>query len=221
MFFFYRPSNKFPRRVFGEAAHFADDPTKSSLDEFSFGYFSQTQSGGQDLPAGWELVDAQEEDLASLRDFYQNQSGGLMLNAFDLLPGRADSEELSLAYERIGFTRRRRLLVLTQNSDLKVFFEVNLSDAGMNMSDLMNCVRIIVVDSVGLNTDIMGTALCRLADNFPEGRLTVMTFPAEETAALPFPETRRYVLWIWDLQFTDTYFAYMSRLARFMGPTRS
>ncbi|MFH1984287.1 MAG: hypothetical protein ABIL58_20790 [Pseudomonadota bacterium] len=218
IFMFYRPDNKFPHRVFGESARHAGDPSKSSLDQFAYGHFSQRDTGSRNLPQGWELVDAHLDDLLSLKVFYDSRSGGLMISAFDLMPDGEGFDELSMEYGRIGLTRRRQLFALRRESRLKVFFEVNLADNGMNMSDLMNCVRSFLVDTDDLNTEILAAALARLADHFVGGKMPVMAFPAEASALLPFTGSRRYVLWIMNLQHTDTYFAFVHRLARFLGP---
>lgn len=218
IFMFYRPENKFPHRVFGEAARYADDPKKSSLDEFAYGHFSKRDMWTRDLPPGWELDDARMDDLVALNAFYETHSGGLMIDAFDFQQDRSSFDELSLEYEQIGLTRRRHLLALRRKSRLKVFFEVNLSDIGMNMSDLMNCVRCLIVDATDVSTEILTAALGRLADYFAGGKMPVMTFPAEEMALLPFTAARRYALWIMNLQHTDTYFAFVHRLERFLTP---
>ena len=106
---------------------------------------------------------------------------------------------------------------MKRDGRLRVFFEVNWSDVGMNMSDLMNCIRVILVDDAGVNTALLENALCRLSAHVAGPRVAVMSYPSLRTAALPFAATRRYVLWLMNLQHTDTYFSFMHRLSRFMG----
>ena len=70
-----------------------------------------------------------------------------MLEGLDL--GRnADQLDLltNIEYQEAGFQRARELFSLKNNDELIALFIVNLSDLGMNMSDLTNCVQIMVLE---------------------------------------------------------------------------
>jgi len=215
IFFFYRPENKFPSRVFGGEARFADDPQICSLDKFAYGHFLHQDSQAGSLPAPWALVQAQAEDLNKLRMFYEKQSGGLMLQAFDLEPEHERLSGLAQEYEQIGFRRERLLFALKKESVLKAIFEVNLSDVGLNMSDLTNCVRLFLVETDGISREILNTTFNIIAEYFDKKEVSVLTFPAENIEFLPMSIERHYMLWTHSLEHIDKYFAYTNRIVRF------
>lgn len=215
IFFFYRPDNKFPSLLFGKAAQFVNDPEICSLDKFAYGHFHRSGIAGDDLPRGWSLSPAQDEDLSIFNAFYRQASGGLMAKAFDLAEENNRFDDLAGEYHDIGFKRERRMVSLKHEGRLNVFFEINLSEIGLNMSDLTNCIRLFVVDSRKLDKSILATAVNRLAEAFSATEVPILIFPADETAISPVPVDRQYLLWIYNLRYTDRYFAFMNRIIRF------
>lgn len=220
VFSFYRPNNKFPKRLLGDAVRFSGDAAKSSVDEFAYGHFCRRGNAFVGLPPGWRLESATDGDVKALQAFYDHHAGGLMMDAFDLRSGGHDLDELSRAYAEIGFRRQRRLFALKTGHRLAAFFEVNLSDMGLNMSDLTNCVRLFLLDPAAVNRDILCTALSQIEDLYEGAPVPVMVFPASHAVDLPFDVERHYLLWIMNLQYTDLFFAYMRRIARFSRSKR-
>ena len=51
-------------------------------------------------------------------------------------------QSMGLQYERIGLKRKRYLLSLKKDDRLKAVFMVMVSDVGLNMSNLTNCVHV-------------------------------------------------------------------------------
>ena len=96
------------------------------------------------MPEPWQLVKARSEDLAELETFYEHVSGGLMLNALGLEPDMLDSNESSEEFQKLGFKRERYLYSLKKDGKLKAVAMVNISDVGLNLSDLTNCINFIV-----------------------------------------------------------------------------
>ena len=220
VFSFYRPDNKFPKRLLGDAVRFSGDAAKSSVDEFAYGHFCRQGHSCAGLPSGWRFEAASDEDVKTLQAFYAHHAGGLMMDAFDLRSGGPDLDELSRDYAAIGFRRQRRLFALRTGHRLTAFFEVNLSDMGLNMSDLTNCVRLFLLDPVAADRDILCAALAQIEDLYEGAPVPVMVFPARYADGLPFTVERHYLLWIMNLQYTDLFFAYMRRIERFSRSKR-
>ncbi len=215
VFCLYRPLNKFPQRVFGGAAKWINDPGGCSQDTFA--YLHLPSGHPADLPpAGsrWRLAPADAEDLAELTAFYQQISGGLMVDAFDLMPDGRDIQSLSNEYQAIGFRRQCRLFGLRLSGRPIAVFMANQSDLGLNMADLTSCIQVFVIDSDQLDPVVLRRALARIGAMFPYAPVPVMIFPAPAAAALGFAAEKQYTAWVLNLEHTDRYFDYISRLLR-------
>ncbi|MDZ7582501.1 MAG: hypothetical protein U5R30_18450 [Deltaproteobacteria bacterium] len=109
----------------------------------------------------------QPEDLVELKDFYEYDSGGLMLEALDLDPGRMNRAGLAEEYRRLGFKKEKHLYALKADGQLKAIIMVNISDFGFNLSNLTNCIKCIVVDQEGLTDDIFKKTIHTVYENHP------------------------------------------------------
>ena len=144
---YYRSENKFPRRIFGGAAKSINDPKKCSVDAFAYYHHSHKTTGQPlALPSEWELTPTQPEDLAELEKYYEHVAGGLMLGALDLTADKFSNDHLAALYHQAGLKRERHFYSLKKNGRLKAVVTVVLSDAGLNLSDLTNCLKVFVVD---------------------------------------------------------------------------
>ncbi len=216
MICYYRPDNKFPSRVFGGAARSIKDPQGCSLDGFAYFHFDHPTRSIQDLAEGWQITEARYEDLQELADFYEHTSGGLMLDAIDLTPGKMDCDDLSKEYDQLGLTRRRYLYSLKKKGRLKAIFLVNISDVGLNLSDITNCVKVFVTDSAEVSADILNTAILNVADITKKNDFPVLIYPAAFADEQQIAYDKIYNLWVCSLQYSDAYFQYLERLLRFI-----
>jgi hypothetical protein len=177
VFCYYRPDNKFPDRIFGGMGRRLKDPSKCSLDTFAYLHFRRTFNGCSELPALWELTPTRPEDLQELECFYRQESGGLMLNALDLGLEKVDREQLSMEYRKLGFKRESNLFSLKKNHNLKAIVIVNVSDIGLNMSNLTNAMNVIVLDNDNLPKEVLLTALNQAAAKYEENEVPVLIYP--------------------------------------------
>ena len=216
MICYYRPDNKFPSRVFGGAAKSIKDPKGCSLDGFA--YFHSRPSAGliSDLPTGWQITETLPDDLMELADFYEHTSGGLMLDAIDLTPDKIDCDNLSQSYRQAGLTRVRQLFSLKHEGSLKAIFMVNTSDVGLNLSDITNCVKVFVTDSVGLDADLLHAAIGAVAEITGKNDFPTLLYPAAFADENDMAYEKIYNLWVCSLQYSDEYFRYLKRLLRFV-----
>ncbi|UCD79883.1 MAG: hypothetical protein JSW26_00165 [Desulfobacterales bacterium] len=216
MICYYRPDNKFPARVFGGAAKSIKDPKGCSLDRFAYFHFRPPAGATFDLPAGWQIVETQPDDLIELADFYDHTSGGLMLDAIDLTPDKLDCDNLGRDYKQAGLTRQRQLYSLKQNGNLKAIFMVNTSDVGLNLSDITNCVKVFVTDSEELNADLLKAAICSVARIAGKNDFPALIYPTALADEQEIAYDKIYNLWVCSLQYSDEYFRYLRRLLRFV-----
>jgi len=209
---YYRPDNKFPSRVFGGFAREHNDQSSCSLDLFAYSHHKGKQEEGH-LPEPWQFGKSSQFDIAELGRFYRHVSGGVMMEAFDLLPGTAEGDDLTQQYRGLGFRKEKFLYSLRKMGSLKAFFLANCTDAGFNMAELTNCVTLIVLDEE-VPPDLLRICLDRVSRHYEGEDVPVLSYPLSylEKCALPYDKV--YLLWVLDMRFSDEYFQYCEGLFR-------
>jgi len=214
---YFRPENRFPNRVFGGVANEIKNPKISSLDTFAY-FHNQKGSNGQfDLPKPWELIEADSKDLMELEHYYENKSGGLMLDALDIKARMVDCDDLSKEYQQHGFKKEKYLFSLKNNIDLVAIFMLDISDIGLNMSDLTNCIKVFVLDLNGLSKNILFLALSSLSTKFEQNEIPVMIYPVSYAEMQSIPYEKLYQLWVLNTQYGDQYFRCLTSLFKEIG----
>ena len=145
--------------------------------------------------------------MAELERFYEDASGGLALDALDLSPADRDEGELDAEYARQGFRRERHVFALRQDDRLKAVLSITLSDLGLNLSNLTNCVHAFVMDQEGTSPGTLMAGLRTLARHYRSEDLPVLVYPSEyaDTSAMPYE--KKYILWVLDTERSDGYFS--------------
>jgi hypothetical protein len=214
VFCYFRPDNKFPDRIFGGMGRMLKDQTRCSLDTFAYFHFRRPIPGSGDLPALWEMTSARSEDLQELECFYRQKSGGLMLNVLDLDHEMTDRDSLSREYRKLGFKRESHLFSLKKNHGLKAVFIVNVSDIGLNMSNLTNAVKVIVLDNDDLPKEVLLAALTQVSAKYDENEVPVLVYPVGYAEAQGITYEKLYTMWILNMQNTDDYFRYLESMIK-------
>jgi hypothetical protein len=211
---YYRPNNRFPSRVFGGACQQIDNPKCCSVDAFAYVHLPVAPGPAPAITGPWELNPAQPDDLADLQDLYEYDSGGLMLKALGLDPDRSGRTGLEEEYRRLGFKKEKHLFALKADGLLKAIIVVNITDFGLNLSNLTNCIKFIVVDPEKLTGDIFKKVIFKLNEKFPFEELTVLVNPVSFAEAIQLPYEKIYNMWIMNTRFSDPYFRYLERLLK-------
>ncbi len=212
---YYRPENKFPRRVFGGAVSNIKNPKGCSSDLFSYFHFSKKQKPARLLSDQWSLEKTVESDFQELNNCYEHQSGGLMIDALSLDGKNEKINDFQEEFISLGFKRERHLRSLKKGGLLKAIFLADLSDIGLNLSDLTNNIKIFIVDSDELSKEILMDALSKFMNEFEQDVLPVLVYPASFAEKQALPTEKQYYLWVINMQNTDDYFRYLNRLLRF------
>ena len=200
---YFRPDNKFPNRVFGGVARYMNDPKRSSLDSFAYFYLTPDQ-GGEDC--FYQLFPTQEEDLEVLQGMYEKTSGGLLIDALDLFGGKESEEELNREYEEIGFQRERYFFSVHQNGVCQAIFMVVRSNAGLNLSNLTNCIHAFILEPERLEPKVLFHALQSMKRYFLKDRLPILVYPESYMRERNLPYEKTYTLWVLSMEATDDYF---------------
>ena len=213
---YFRPENKFPERVFGGVSRNMKNPKGCSLDTFAYFHFENAFSNELDMHEPWSWTATQPEDLIELESYYEDVSGGLMVTALDLEPDTLLIDEVTDEYRRLGFKRERYLYTLKKAGKLKALVMINLSDIGLNMSDLTHCVKIIVTDPNDLPKSTLYLMLSLLFEKYEQKEMPVLLYPTSYSDAVSIPYEKLYTPWVLNSQNLDDYFRYLTRLLRYI-----
>ncbi len=208
---YFQPNNRFAKRVFGGAAGFLQDPRKSSLDEFA--YFHHVVSGAEEaLPDGWVLANCDREDFAKLNSYYNETSGGLMLESLDLEKEGQDEAEINCRYRERGLKRERKFYSLKNKAGrLEAMFILNFSDAGLNMSSLTDCIQVMVIDQEKVGSDQIESGLDILGVHYG-GEVPVLLFPRRYADDNGLAYEKVYTLGILNLHHMSKFLGFMASL---------
>jgi hypothetical protein len=203
---YYRPENRVVDKIFGGFARHLNNPKGSSLDLFSYMLFQKT-SPNKNLPSGCILHECTSEDFKILKDFYDTYSGGLMLDAFGL---DSQMQPLIKAFTNAGFKRNCKTFCLCINGKHVAFFIVNQSNLGLNLSDLINGIKIIIIRDEGLKADILLSAVNKLSILYQENHIPLLVYPANYLSGQEIRTEKNYQLWILNNNpYSDQYTEYM------------
>lgn len=214
---YYRPQNRFPSRIFGGVARYINNPKGCSLDLFAFVKRAEPDQKHPVLPREWELLPAESADIDALRPWYEKVSGGLMLKALDLENSSWKEEELCSEYQSHGFKRERHFFALRKNGQLKAMLLVNISDIGLNLSDLTHCINALVLDPDNLPTEVLKAALRLAEEAVEQSELPALIYPMSYVEANAVPFEKAYFLWVFHMHTqSQIYFKYLSRLMQYV-----
>jgi hypothetical protein len=207
---YFRPENKFPDRVFGGFARGLGDPRGCSIDLFTY-HLHTALSVGARLPERWTLRKCSRLDYWQLLRFYDHHSGGLLLDAINLGQDVFEEEPLSQVYERLGLLRNLTAYSLTHEKELNAILIVEQSDMGLNLSELLNGIKVFVINPHGLPWKVLSTAIGQLAPLYDMHKVPVLIFPYEYADAHDIPYEKKYQLWIYDVRFVSRFKEFLER----------
>ena len=210
---YFRPESKFPDRVFGGFARDLKNPRGSSLDLFSYLPYP-TLSIGVRLPEGWLLQECSSHDLWELNRFYKHHSGGLLLDILRSEHDNSSDEALRNIYESLGFVRKWQAYSLLHHGELNAVLIVDQSDLGLNLSELLNGIKIVVTNPETLPWEILSIAIGQLAPLYDRSKVPVLIYPLEYVDAKGIPYEKQYQLWILDVRYGDGFMEFMQRKFR-------
>ena len=205
---YFRPENKFPDRIFGGFARNFNNPKACSLDLFSY-LTLPVASSEECLPQGWLLRESIPVDLWELEQFYQNNSGGLLLNILRFGEPVSGDESLEKVFERLGFLRKWRIYSLIYQDQLKAVFIVDQSDLAINMSNLLNCIKVLITDPAGLPPELLSLAVSKLGRVYNLDKVTLLIYPASGIKSAGISYKKHYQLWIGDMRYMNQFMDYV------------
>ena len=210
---YYRPVNKFPNRTFGGFAQSLNNSQGCSQDLFCYLSYQQ-ESLEEAIPQHWTLEESSQMDLWELQNFYQYSSAGLLMSVLGLGYNHNDNESLEKVSERHGFLRKWNIFSLAHKNKLKAAFIVNQSDLGVNLSELLNSIMIIIVDSDNLSWDVIKASLSKMAGLYNISSIPLLIYPQCYVEDNKIPYDKEYQLWILNMRFSNQLMEFMQRRFR-------
>lgn len=213
---YYRPKNDIIERIFGNFARHLNDRKKSSVDVFSYMLFHKRHPAGP-LPEGWTIRESTLRDISKLKDYYETASGGLLLSALGLeLP----SESLKKSFAKAGFIRDYQTFCLCCQDKHMAFFVLNRSDIKLNLSDLINGIKIFVLEPDTLSWAVLDAAINCLGEAYGETSIPLLIFPSRFLPLQNIAEEKQYALWIMHARAGDDWLAFMNRMISLQAGNR-
>jgi hypothetical protein len=211
VFSYFTPGKTFPDRVFGGFARTLKHGGTSSLDLFSYLLYPTLCLVTQ-FPEGWSLQECSNLDLWELGRYYNRHSGGHLLDILRLGHENSSGESIEAIYGRLDFVRKCKAFSLNHEGFLKAVLIVNQSSLGLNLSELFNCIKILVTDSETLPWEVLSAAINLLAGVYETERVPILIYPSDylETRDISF-ETKKYMLWIHDARFVSQFMEFVQR----------
>ena len=213
MIFYFRPENKFPDYFFGGFCREHKNPKGCSMD--CFAYLKCVPSQQQNpLPEGWTVEGCSQEDIDSLRSWYERNSGGLMIDAFCLDKGGAMKDSVADLYGKYGLLRKYRAFVLKHNGMANAYLIADESDMGVNLSEFLNSIKIIVTGN-DLPWSILHASLGRFVDVYGDKVIALLVYPYSYLEEQGVTYNNKYNLWVLSAQSGDDYTESLKRMAKF------
>ena len=210
---YFRPHMRFPNHFFGKIARNVENPRACSVDQVAYVSF-RCRRQLSSLPDPWRLEKPGSGDLDQLEDFYKNASGGIMLEALDLIcrNDMSNRQDLASCYREHGLKRERRMYALKKNGHAKAIIMVNISDAALNLSDLTNCVSLFILEQDAVAPEMVYSALSVVSGHYARPRFPVLVYPHEYIRENRIPCDRVYNLWALDMNYSDACFQHYAKL---------
>ncbi|MBW1818493.1 MAG: hypothetical protein JRJ60_15225 [Deltaproteobacteria bacterium] len=210
---FFRPENRFPDHIFGGFARYLDDQGGCSLDTMAYLTYT-TLSLHADLPDGWDLKEVTDADLSALKRSYAATSGGLLLKAMGLDNSGREDGSLEAVFGEAGLCRTRKSFALAYRGEALAVLVMDRSDLGLNLSELLNGIKALIIDEERLSWRVLSIAVSKLARNYPLERVPVLFHPFTYTENHNVPFEKLYHAWVLDVRHGDEYMRYMRKKFR-------
>lgn len=213
MIFYFRPDNKFPDHFFGGFCREYRNPQGCSMD--CFAYVTQAMPESQAaLPGNWTIHECTGQDITELRSSYKRISGGLLIDAFcidgEIVPGRSISE----LYGKYGLKRKYGVHVLKHLGKAKAYIIVDESDMGVNLSELLNSIKILVTDQTELTWDILKASMSCFSGLYRTSNVPALIYPYQFADQQGIAYNKKYNLWVLSAKASDDYSEHLKTQAK-------
>ena len=138
-----------------------------------------------------------------------------MLDCLDLDSQMFMSQELVDEYHKHDFQKDRLLLSLRRHDRIQALIAVHRTDIGLNLSDLTNCVKVLLIDQRRISRRILLDALGYVFDRYQlSPDMPILLYPRDCPEQIDLPVEKTYSLWILNTRYSDKYFGFLEKMFR-------
>jgi hypothetical protein len=96
-----------------------------------------------------------------------------------------------------------------------MLFVVDHSSRGVNFSELLNCIKVIILGERELPWKVLHKAVSQLSNGYNVKKVPVMCYPSTYLETQGVVSNKTYQLWVFRLSFVDAFIKYMQERFRF------
>ncbi len=213
MIIYFPPENRFPNNFFSNAYRAVNNPSHLSMDTFAYLNIDLPQSI-PDLPKGWTVSESSPKDILNLGAAYKQLSDGILVDALGLDSQKRTGESIGETYKKYGLSRICSSYTLFHDNNPQAYFVVDQSDRGVNLSDLINSIKVIVPQSSSVPWYVLHAAICECGKDYDIKTITVQIFPCEYMDRAGVPYKKRHVIWVLDTHYLNANIDIIKNMAR-------
>ena len=219
VFSFFRPENRFPNRIFGDFARSINNKMICFMDTFGYKFIEFNDLNLSESNVHYSLEKLREKDILYLKS-YSNIYEELLLKIFDL-ETLENGNSIRKLFEKYCLKRSSKGYILKEENKIKAVFIVDYSDPALNLSELLNSIKIIIIDE-DIKWEYILFSLQKLFKENPIhsnfGKFPCLIYPLIYLKKNKIPFDRSYQLWIINTIFGDEFLKYIKfklKLANF------
>jgi hypothetical protein len=194
----FRPTNRWPARVFGGFAKKLADPDRSHLKTYA--YMVSPSDGESATDATTIVRHGGPSDHGAVEAHFVAARESVLLRSDDLTTEHLLLNEVATAYSNFGLVRRRELLVAERAGRFVGSALLEVSSRGLNFSELTNVFRVFTNDGDDRDAKaaLIARARARYADLGFETAIG-LSDPGDVNAFLEqgFSQVKQYSSWTW------------------------
>ncbi|MBT8489479.1 MAG: hypothetical protein KJN62_00360, partial [Deltaproteobacteria bacterium] len=139
---------------------------------------------------------------------------GMLMNVLNLGQKDLGNESLEKVAKLLGFMRKWKAYSLVNKDNLNGVLIVNQSDLGVNLSELLNCIMIFVINSEGLSWELLSSAVSELSGIYDLKKAPLLIYHSDDPAINALPYDKQYQLWIANMHYSNQFMQFMQRKFR-------
>ncbi len=210
---FFRPENRFPALVFGGLTRKLKNKQICSMDLFT--YLPLTKfSVAREFEDGWHVGEITRSDREVLERFYAEHSGGLLLEAMSIAGTEESNARLEAMYSQIDLMRKTKVYTLKRGNEVVAVFIADHSSRGLNFSELMNCIKVIVLREKELPWEVLHRAISQVSREYDMKKVPIMCYPSKYLEIEGIASDKSYQVWVFRLSCVDVFMEYMRQRFR-------
>ena len=90
-------------------------------------------------------------------------------------------------------------------------FIVDQSDLLINMSNLLNCIKVLITDPAGLPSEMLSLAVTKLGSVYNLDKVTLLIYPASHIDSACISHKKQYQLWILNMRYSNQFMDFVQK----------